>query len=57
VIPKRWLVDPAIAWRNRYRRVAKGLDNLNRKAFAFPRLHPPHATEALQSRIMFAYRL
>jgi transposase len=38
VLPKRWIVERAIAWLNRCRRLAKDWENLNRKALAFLRL-------------------
>jgi transposase len=38
VSPKRSIVEPAFAWLNRCRRLAKEWENLNRKAPAFPRL-------------------
>ena len=38
VLPKRWIVERTIAWLNRCRRLAKDLENLNRKALAFLRL-------------------
>ncbi len=38
VLPKRWIVEQTIAWLNRCRRLAKGWENLNRKARAFVRL-------------------
>jgi len=38
VLPKRWIVERTIGWRNRCRRLAKDWENLNRKALAFLRL-------------------
>jgi transposase len=38
VLPKRWIVERTIAWLNRYRRLAKDWENLNRKGLAFLRL-------------------
>ena len=38
VLPKRWIVERAIAWLNRCRRLAKDWENLSRKALAFLRL-------------------
>ncbi len=38
VLPKRWIVEPTIAWLNRCRRLAKDWECLNRKALAFLRL-------------------
>jgi transposase len=38
VLPKRWVVERTFAWLCRCRRLAKDLENLNRKALAFLRL-------------------
>ena len=38
VLPKRWLVERALAWLGRCRRLAKVLECLSRKALAFLRL-------------------
>ena len=38
VLPQRWIVERTIAWLNRYRRLAKDWENLNRNALAFLRL-------------------
>jgi transposase len=38
VLPKRWIVEPTIAWLNRCRRLAKDWECINRKALAFLRL-------------------
>ena len=38
VLPKRWIVERTIAWLNRFRRLAKDWECLNRKALAFLRL-------------------
>ena len=38
VLPKRWVVERTFAWLGRCRRLAKDLENLNRKALAFLRL-------------------
>ena len=35
---KRWIVERAIAWFNRCRRLAKDWENLNRNALAFLKL-------------------
>ena len=35
VLWKRWIVERVIAWLNRYRRLAKDWENLNRKALTF----------------------
>ncbi len=37
VLPKRWLVERAIAWLNRCRRLAKDWEYLNRNGVAFLR--------------------
>ena len=37
VLPKRWIVEPTIAWLNRCRRLAKEWERLNHNALAFPR--------------------
>ena len=37
VLPKRWIVERTIAWLNRYRRLAKDWECLNRNALAFLR--------------------
>jgi transposase len=37
-LPKRWIVERTIAWRNRCRRLAKDWENLNRNALAFLKL-------------------
>ena len=38
VLPERWIVERTMAWLNRFRRLAKGWQCLNRKALAFLRL-------------------
>ncbi len=38
VLPKRWIVERTIAWRNRGRRLAKDFENLTRHALAFVHL-------------------
>jgi transposase len=38
VLPKRWIVEPTLAWLGRCRRLAKDWECLNRKALAFLRL-------------------
>lgn len=38
VPPRRWIVERAIGWFNRCRRLAKDWENLNRKALIFLRL-------------------
>ena len=38
VLPKRWVIERAIAWINRCRRLAKDYENLSRSAVAFIRL-------------------
>jgi putative transposase len=38
VLPKRWIVERAIAWLNRCRRLAKNWENLSRNALAFLRM-------------------
>jgi transposase len=38
VLPKRWIVEPTLAWLGRCRRRAKDWECLNRKALAFLRL-------------------
>ena len=38
VRPRRWIVERAIGWLNRCRRLAKDWENLNRKALVFLRL-------------------
>ena len=38
VLPKRWIVERAIAWLNRCRRLAKDWENLNLSAVIFLRL-------------------
>lgn len=38
VLPKRWIVERAIAWLNRCRRLAEDWECANRKALAFLRL-------------------
>jgi len=38
VLPRRWVVEPTIAWINRCRRLSKDFENLNRTALAFIRL-------------------
>jgi transposase len=35
VLPKRWVVERALAWLNRCRRLAKDWENLNHRARAF----------------------
>jgi transposase len=35
VLPKRWVVEPALAWLNRCRRLAKDWECLNRRARGF----------------------
>jgi transposase len=47
VLPRRWIVERTIAWLNRCRRLAKDWENQNRKALAFLRLNPPHASKTL----------
>jgi transposase len=37
VLPKRWIVERTIAWRNRCRRLAKGWECLTHNALAFLR--------------------
>jgi transposase len=37
-LPRRWIVQRTIAWLNRYRRLAKDWENLNRNALAFLKL-------------------
>ncbi len=36
--PRRWVVEPTLAWLNRCRRLAKDWENLTRNALAFLRL-------------------
>ena len=38
LLARRWVVERTFAWLNRYRRLAKDWENLNRKALAFLRL-------------------
>ena len=38
VLPKRWIVERALAWLGRCRRLTKDWECLNRKALAFLRL-------------------
>jgi transposase len=38
VLPRRWIVERALAWLNRCRRLAKDFENLSRTALAFIRL-------------------
>ncbi len=38
VLPRRWVVEPTLAWLNRCRRLAKDFENLTRMAMAFIRL-------------------
>jgi putative transposase len=37
-LPKRWIVEPTIAWLNRCRRLAKDWKNLTRSGLAFLKL-------------------
>ena len=37
VLPKRWIAERTIAWLNRYRRLAKDWEYLNRNGVAFLR--------------------
>ena len=37
VLPKRWIIEHTIAWLNRYRRLSKDWECLNRNALAFLR--------------------
>jgi transposase len=38
LLPKRWIVERAIAWLNRCRRLEKDWENLNRRSVALLRL-------------------
>ena len=38
VLPRRWVVEPTLAWLNRCRRLAKDFENLTRMAVAFIRV-------------------
>ena len=38
VLPRRWVVEPTLAWLNRCRRLAKDFENLSRNALAFIKL-------------------
>ena len=59
VAAQRWIVERTFAWLEPLPKTGQGLGMPQPQGARFPqaRLHPPHATKAMQSTIMFPDRL